>query len=76
MSLFLTGSYNVRVRCKISHGASVRWLCAIVRLVIRPLTSPSRMRVGVSRCPGSFAEQLDPRLMFAKDYTYISSSIN
>ena len=67
MSLFLTGSRNVRVRRKISHGASVRWLCAIVRLV---------MRVGVSRCPGSFAKQLDPRLMSAKDYTYISSCIN
>ena len=70
MSLFLTGSRIVRVRRKISHGAcgaSVRWLCAIVRLV---------MRVGVSRCPGSFAKQLAPRLMSAKDYTYISSCIN
>ena len=67
MSLFLTGSCNVRVRRKISHGASVRWLCTIVRLV---------MRVGVSRYPGSFAKQLDPRLMSAKDYTYISSCIN
>ena len=65
MSLFLTGSRNARVRRKISHGASVWWLCAIVRLV---------MRVGVSRCPGSFAKQLDPRLMSAKDYTYTVSS--
>ena len=65
MSLFLTGSRNVRVRGKISHGASVRWLCAIVRLVTR---------VGISRCPGSFAKQLDPRLMSAKDYTHIISS--
>ena len=66
MSLFLTGSHNVRVRHKISHGASVRWLCAMVRLRLVLM-----MGVGVSRCPGSFAKQLDPRLMSAKDYTYI-----
>ena len=34
------------------------------------------MCVGVSRCPGSFAKQLDPRPMSAKDYAYnISSSL-
>ena len=63
MSLFLTGSYNVRVRRKISHGA--RWLCAIVRLDV----------CWLSRYPGSFAKQLDPRLMSVKDYAYISSCI-
>ena len=58
MSLFLTGSCNVRVRRKISHRASVALHDC----------ETTEMCVGLSRYPGRFAKQLDPHLMSAKDY--------
>ena len=55
MSLFLTGSCNVRVRRKISHGAIVR---------LNVVTGACDLDIQV-------VSPTDPRLMSAKDYAYI-----